>query len=80
MSNREAKTRPVHEIRRGKIRAAIWENSTETGTRHNVTFSRLYKEGEHWKDSSSFGRDDLLLLGKVADEAQSWIFAQNGAE
>jgi hypothetical protein len=33
------KVRPVHEIRLGRIRAAIWENETQNGTRHNVTLS-----------------------------------------
>jgi hypothetical protein len=66
--------RPVHEVRLGRIRAAIWENETENGTRHNVTFSRLYKDGNNWKDSTSFGRDDLPLLAKVADQAHTWIF------
>jgi hypothetical protein len=37
----QEKTRPVHEIRLGRIRAALWENSTEKGTRHNVTVTRL---------------------------------------
>ena len=40
------KLRPVHEVRVGRIRAAIWENDTQNGTRHNVTLSRLYKDGE----------------------------------
>lgn len=72
MSNN--KVRPVYEIRMGRIRAAIWENDTQNGTRHNVTLSRIYKDGEVWKDSSSFGRDDLPLVMKVSDEAHSWIF------
>ena len=73
-STREPAKRPVHEVRMGRIRAAIWENETENGTRHNVTFSRLYKDGNNWKDSTSFGRDDLPLLAKVADQAHTWIF------
>ena len=73
------KQRPVHEIRMGRIRAAIWENGTQNGTRHNVTISRLYKEGEQWKDSTSFGRDDLPLVSKVSEMAHSWIYFQ-GAE
>ena len=74
MSSSETKTRPVHEIRLGRIRAAIWANETQNGTRHNVTVSRIYKDGDDWKDSSSFGRDDLPLLMKVADQCHSWIF------
>ena len=68
--------RPVHEIRIGRIRAAIWENETQNGPRHNVTFTRLYKDGGQWTDSGSFGRDDLPLLAKVADQAHTWIFQQ----
>jgi len=60
----------------GSIKATIWKNDTEAGTRHNVTFSRLYRDGSNWKSTESFGRDDLLLLAKVADEAHSWICAQ----
>ena len=70
------KTRPVHEVRMGRIKAAIWENETETGMRHNVTFQRIYKDGDDWRQSDSFGRDDLPLLMKVADIAHSWIYEQ----
>ena len=72
----KAKARPVHEVRLGRIKAAIWENDTQNGARHNVTVSRIYKDGDTWKDSSSFGRDDLPLVAKVADQAHSWIFEQ----
>jgi hypothetical protein len=70
------RTPPVQEIRLGAIRAAIWKNETENGVRHNVTFERIYKDGDTWRSTSSFGRDDLLLLGKVADQAHSWIHGQ----
>jgi hypothetical protein len=74
----KAKAKPVHEVRLGRIKAAIWANQTDNGTRHNVTFSRLYKpEGGDWQDSSSFGRDDLPLLAKVADRVHSWIFTES---
>ena len=68
--------KPVHEVRFGRIKAAIWENETQNGLRHNVTFSRLYKDGDQWKDSSSFGRDDLPLLIKVADQVHTWTYQQ----
>ena len=69
----KTKARPVHEVRLGRIKAAIWENDTQNGARHNVTVSRLYKDGEQWKDSNSFVRDDLPLAAKRADQAHSWI-------
>jgi hypothetical protein len=65
---------PVHEVRLGSVKAAIWKNQTENGTRFNVTVGRIYKDGEQWKSTDSFGRDDLLLLGKVIDQAHTWIF------
>jgi len=79
MSENAKKTRPTHEIRLGRIRAAIWENETQNGTRHNVTVARLYKDGDDWKDSASFGRDDLPLVAKVLDRCHSWIFEQAAA-
>ena len=41
-----------------------------------MTLSRLYKDGDQWKDSTSFGRDDLPLVAKVADLCHTWIFQQ----
>ena len=72
----EMSKKPVHEIRLGRIKVAIWENETENGSRHNVSIVRLYKDGDQWKDSTSFGRDDLLLVAKIADLAHSWIIAR----
>jgi len=71
------KDKPVQEVRLGAVKAAIWKNDTENGVRYNTTFSRLYKDGDEWKNTDSFGRDDLLTLAKVADQAHSWIHAQS---
>jgi len=70
------KQKPVHEVRIGAIKAAVWKNETENGARYNTTVSRLYKDGEEWASTDSFGRDDLLTLGKVADLAHTWIHQQ----
>ena len=73
-------TRPIHEVRLGFIKAAVWRTETEAGVRYNATFSRLYRDGDQWKSTESFGRDDLLTLAKVADNTHSWICAQNQEE
>ena len=75
-----AKDKPVHEVRLGAIKAAIWKNDTDNGVRYNTTFCRLYRDGEEWKDTDSFGRDDLLVLAKVADQAHTWIHEQGREE
>ena len=68
--------KPVAEVRVGRVKAAIWPNQTESGAvRHNVTFSRIYKDADgKWKSTSSFGRDDLLVVAKVADQAHTKVF------
>lgn len=68
------KKRPVHEVRIGPVKAAIWRNEGSNGPWHNVTFERIYKDGEEWKSSSSFGRDELLVVAKVSDLAHTWMF------
>ena len=65
---------PSIEIRIGSVKAAIWPNDAEDRTRYTPTFSRLYKDGEQWKTMQAFGRNDLLVLAKVADEAHTRIF------
>ena len=69
-----ASPKPISEVRIGRVKAAIWPNETEGRTRHNVTFSRLYKDGDKWKSTQSFSRNDLMVLTKVADLAHSRIF------
>lgn len=74
------KTKPIHEVRLGHIKAAVWKNETEAGVRYNVTFSRLYRDNEQWQSTDSFGRDDLLVVAKVADQTHSWIYSQSQEE
>jgi hypothetical protein len=67
--------RPVHEIRIGLIKARIWRKHTRSGKRHNVSVVRLYRNGDVWKESTRFGRDDLPLVRLVLDHAHTWIYA-----
>ena len=69
-----ANQKPVHEERLGRMKAVVWANDTEHGVRHNVTFSRLYKDGDEWKESQSFNRDDCLLLARLAEIISVWIY------
>ena len=69
-------TPPAHETRFNGVRASIWKNDTEKGPRFNTTFERYYRDGEEWKSSNAFGRDDLLTMEFVATEALRWIIQQ----
>ena len=81
-SMKNTKEKPIHEVRLGRIKAAVWRNETENGARYSVTFCRMYKDkgDKEWSFTPSFGRDDCLLLSKVADQAHSWICAQQQEE
>ena len=70
-----ANQKPHDEIRIGTVKAAIWQNDVAGKTRYNVTFSRIYRDADgQWKTAQSFGRNDLLVLAKVADRVHSRIF------
>lgn len=72
--------KPVHVVRFGAIKAAVWLNQTAVGPIHNVTLARSYKDGEEWHESGSFGADDLLVAAKALDQAHTWIVEQRQAQ
>jgi len=71
----EENNRPVREIRIGAVKASIWKNEAKNGgSYYSASFHTLYRDEEgSWRRSSSFGRDDLLLLAKVADQVHSFM-------
>ena len=75
----ENTNRPINEVRYGSIKVVIWRNPTANGHMHNVTVARLYKDGDDWKESHSFGQDDLLVLAKALDNAFDIIHAHKNA-
>ena len=65
---------PEQIIRFGLIKVSIWRNATKNGDRHSISVVRLYRNGDQWKESTRFGRDDLPLVAKAIDHAHTWIF------
>jgi hypothetical protein len=69
--------RPIQTIRYGVVRAAIWKRLVDLGNNsrpmYSVTFTRSYKDADQWRESASFGPDDLLTLAKIANEAHTFI-------
>lgn len=71
--------RPIHEIKLGRIRASIWTNESDRSEMwFNVSIARVYRDGDQWKTTTSFGRDDLPLVAKAADMAYAWIWNTKG--
>ena len=72
---------PVKTLRLGRIKAAVWENGGDERAFFNVTFARTYLDEEkRFRDSDSFGRDDLLLLAKLADHAHTFICERQASQ
>ena len=67
---------PIDHVRFGAIQAAIWKNTDNEGrTRYGVTFERLYRDAEgNWKSTNSFSRDELVIVAKVADRANTRVY------
>ena len=73
----EPRKAPVHKIFVSGVIAAIWENQSDHGkVRHNVTLQRSFRTENGYGQTESFGGRDLQNLRKAADEAHSWILAQ----
>ena len=69
--------KPIHQVRIGRIKAAVFDNGEDAPRK--VAFTALYKDGETWKGSQSFTREDLPLLAKVADQVHTYLYEQNGS-
>jgi hypothetical protein len=61
-----APTKPVQKFRAGQVSCALWENELNLSGGRKVktlkcTLERRYKDGEDWKSSGSFARNELPL-------------------
>lgn len=64
---------PVFSARHRALKAAVWRNETENGPMFNTTLSRSYKDGETWKESGSFGYDDVLIAAELLRTCHGFI-------
>lgn len=53
--------KPTETIRDGSMKAVIWGNPTENGTRYSVELVRSYKdEAEKWHDTNYLSNGEML--------------------
>ena len=68
--------KPVTTLRRGIVKATIWENMSKNGPFFSTIFSRSYKNHSgNWSNGTSFGLNDLDALFTVVRETKEWIAA-----
>gem|GEM_PF-656940 len=67
---------PVETFRIRGLSASIFENRAKTASRtvtfYKVALQRTYKDGDEWKTTTSFGRDDLPIAKLLLE--RSWQF------
>ena len=70
--------KPALEIRRGLIKVRVWQRRSNNGVRYSLSVVRLFRNGDHWKESTRFGRDDIPLVRLMLDEAHTWMLTNGG--
>lgn len=73
MTTKTEKRKPVHEVKAGSVRAAVWENDGREGVFYTFTLERLYKASEGWRSTNTFSHRDPSNLSAAAAMASSWI-------
>ena len=76
-SKTEKPRQPVHKLKDGAIEVAIWLNEGTDGPFYSITHRRIYKKGDAWKESGTYGQDDLLALAKLLDLAHTWCLVHS---
>jgi hypothetical protein len=76
MSNFMNLKKPVHEIRLGAVRAAIWQGLPHDESNYRISISRVPRPGEQSRRADEFEADDLPLVAEVVDLAHLWICEQ----
>jgi hypothetical protein len=66
----------AHEITIGLMRARIFKKSTRAGAQYTVGLTRLFRDGEAWRESNHFYPADIALLRLVLNQAHLWILKQ----
>ena len=69
----DTQSRPIDEIQIGRIRASIWEERTQEGSRHWVSVHRETEPGSCAERSDRFASEDLPAVARVLGLASARI-------
>lgn len=76
-------TKPVATFRLRGISASVFANHAKSEGRditfHKVSIERAYKDGDDWKHTTSFGRNDLPILQAVLQRAYEYMLESKPA-
>lgn len=69
----------VHEIELGLMKARIFKKTTRSGPQYTVGVTRLFRDGEIFRESNRFHPRDIALLRVVLKQAHTWILEHTPA-
>lgn len=61
--------KPARTLRHRNIKAVIWRNESDKGPWYSIEFVRTYKDGEDYRDATSFSGDQILVVQHLAAKA-----------
>ena len=68
-----SKDKPVKTFRHQSITASVFENQGKNGQFYSVSLQRAFKDGDVFKHTSSFTRDDIPVAAYLLDRAYSFV-------
>ena len=85
MANSEAKTnKPVKTMRLRGISASIFANPAKSNgndsTFWKVSIQRTYKDGDEFKTTNSFSRDDLPIVWLLSQKAWEFVLKEEATK
>ena len=73
----QSSTKPVKVFRLRGVSASVFQNHSKTEDRevsfHKVSVQRSYRDGDEWKTTTSFSRDDLPIARLLLERAWQYI-------
>ena len=73
----QSSTKPLKVFRLRGISASVFENHSKNTERaatfHKVSLQRTYKDGDEFKTTTSFGRDELPICMHLMQQAWAFI-------
>ena len=74
MNDQQSKREPVWKQKRGSVEAAVWENTKDGRTWHNVAIYRRYKtDGGQYREAHTYALADLVQVARLAEQAEEWL-------
>lgn len=83
-SKNASTSKPVQTYRLHGVSVSIFANPTKTDGKdtvfYKVSIQRTYKDGDEFRTTNSFSRDDLPIVELLARRASDYILAQESSE